>query len=113
MADLTLPAAKNAGEAGHIQVHNDIRTAIAQADARLDAVEGGIGGTTDASALTTGTLNAARLPAGSIFVVDKVKNGGSWPGARPTARTDVTVIWVGDTDPGALSINGDEWDQVA
>jgi hypothetical protein len=43
-------------------------------------------------------LSIEIAPAGSSFYVDKVREGGTWP-ARPTARTDITVIWKGDTDP--------------
>lgn len=64
-----------------------------------------------ASAITSGTLDYARIPAGSELVADKVKNGGTYP-SRPTSRTDVTVVWIGDTDPtGAL--NGDRWIKTA
>lgn len=57
-----------------------------------------------------GFLALALLPDGVPLVVDKVKEGGSWPN-RPTARTDVPVIWIGDTDPGGSpkAINGDVW----
>jgi hypothetical protein len=59
---------------------------------------------------TDGFLALALLPDGVPLVVDKVKAGGTWP-SRPTARTDVPVIWIGDTDPGGSpkAINGDLW----
>lgn len=66
-----------------------------------------------ASAITSGTIDYARLPAGTELVADKVKNGGvSYP-ARPTARTDITVVWVGNTDPGGAALNGDRWVKTA
>ncbi len=40
---------------------------------------------------SSGLLSIARLPAGSTITVRK---SGSWP-ARPTARTDIIVRWVG------------------
>ncbi len=47
----------------------------------------------------------ANLPAGSIVVIDK--SGGSYP-SRPTARTDITVRWRGDSFP-PTAIDGDEF----
>ena len=57
-----------------------------------------------------GFLALSLLPDGVPIVVDKVKESGTWP-SRPTARTDVPVIWVGDTDPGGSpkAIDGDLW----
>ena len=58
----------------------------------------------------SGTLGLAYAPVGQVLFVSKVKNGGSWPVSRPTARTDVCVIWIGDTDPGSISVNDvDVW----
>lgn len=109
MADLTLPAAKSAGESGHVGVHAAILTALTETDERLDTLEAGGGSHTHAATdITSGLLGVADAPAGSQIVVDKVKNGGTWP-ARPTARTDVTVKWIGDTDPSTAAINGDTW----
>jgi len=50
------------------------------------------GGSSSSSA-----VNIAGLPAGSVVAVRKVD--GVWP-ARPTARADIVVHWVGaDPDP--------------
>lgn len=59
---------------------------------------------------TDGFLALALVPAGVPLVVDKIKEGGTYPN-RPTARTDTPVLWVGDTDPGGSpkAINGDLW----
>lgn len=69
--------------------------------------------TTDAAALTAGTLNVARLPI-VVIVVDKAKatwgsTAGVWPASRPTADPAACVIWIGDTDPGSLALAGDLW----
>lgn len=63
----------------------------------------------DSAQFSSGTLLYSAMTPGTVITVDKVKNGNSWPGSRPTARTDVTVHWVGDTDPGGIAINGDVW----
>ena len=86
--------------------------------ARLGVIEDGIEAaqalaenhTHPASAITSGTLGVARVAVGSQLIVDKVKNGNNWPSARPTARTDVSIEWVGNTDPGSIAIDGDSWD---
>lgn len=50
------------------------------------------------------------IPAGSTLTV--FESGGAYP-ARPTSRTDVTVVWVGSTDPVAVALDGvDAWDQI-
>lgn len=59
--------------------------------------------------ISGGTFSLDLMPPGYTHTVDKAKNGDVWPGSRPSARTDITVIWKGDTDPGALAIEGDEW----
>jgi hypothetical protein len=80
---------------------------------------GDIGGTRAPLSHTHGTgnlidsdgfLNLTLLPDGVPLVVDKIKNSNTWPN-RPTARTDIPVLWVGDTDPGGSpkAINGDLW----
>ncbi len=69
--------------------------------------------THDAADIGIGFIDRERLPAGSVLVVDYVKNGNAWPSARPTTRSNITVRWVGPTDPGALVINGDEWKATA
>lgn len=54
------------------------------------------------------------LPAGSTITV--YKTGGVWP-ARPTTRTDVTVVWTGALPAPAIvgsgtggAYNGDKHD---
>lgn len=59
--------------------------------------------TTDASALTSGTLDLARVPAGVTLTV--VKSGSTWP-ARPTSRTDVVVAWKGADPSPAIVASG-------
>lgn len=49
-------------------------------------------------------ISLTRLPAGSLIVVDKAKTesghaAGAWPTVRPTGRTDVTVMFKGNSDP--------------
>lgn len=100
---------------GHDELHNDeIKPAIAQLQAQVqDLIDNGVGSANlDTSAVTTGTFDIARLSPGSVLTVDKVKNSGSWPGSRPSARTDITYQFSGDTDPAAIAINGDFWDQT-
>ena len=64
----------------------------------------------DTAQFTTGTLGLAFAPVGQVLFVSKAANGGSWPVSRPTARTDVCVIWIGNTDPGAIAVNDrDVW----
>lgn len=71
----------------------------------------------DAADISTGSLEIDRLPLGSVIVVDKAKAfygaAGSWPSSRPTTRTDIVVIWKGDTDPGVIALAGDEWKVTA
>ena len=67
-----------------------------------------------AADVTSGLLNLARLPAGSILTVIKARGDfgaapGAWPVARPTARTDITVYWEGNTDPGGIVGAYDKW----
>lgn len=56
------------------------------------------------------------LPPGSVIVIDKAKTdygaAGVWPANRPTSRTDICCIWLGDTDPGVVAIAGDIIDLV-
>lgn len=57
----------------------------------------------------TGTISLERIPAGSRITVTKTT---SYP-ARPTARTDITIVWKGNTAPtfggsGAVA-DVDEW----
>lgn len=78
----------------------------------LDDLFAAVSHTHTAADLTSGTLALARVAAGATIVVDKAKGGfgaaaGSWPAARPTSRTDVTVWWIGDTEPGSIAVNGD------
>ena len=62
---------------------------------------GGGTATTDASLLTSGTLDTARMPGGSV----KFTSGTT----RPTLRTDIMYIFTG-ADPGAAAIDGlDFW----
>lgn len=49
------------------------------------------------------------LPAGTTLTV--YESGGGY--TRPTARTDITVVFVGTVDPAASAIDGvDMWDQI-
>lgn len=54
----------------------------------------------------------AQSPVGDVIAVVKAvaqswgtvsHAAGSWPASRPTTRTDVLVVWIGDTDPGAIA----------
>lgn len=54
-----------------------------------------------ASQITSGTFPISLMPAGTTLTVRK--SGGTWP-ARPTSRTDITVIWVGaDPSPSIVA----------
>lgn len=74
-----------------------------------------------ATNITSGTLNLERAPIGSVIVVDYYKGffgaTNAWPSARPTTRTDITVIAKGpgtvDSSQPPLSwmIDGDDWDR--
>lgn len=59
-----------------------------------------------------GAVTIADLPAGSVLYARYDTTSSTWP-ARPTARTDIMVHWVGGDDttppPGALA-NLDIWD---
>ena len=69
--------------------------------------------THSAADVTSGLLNTARLPAGTTITIDKVKNSNVWPARSAfTTRTDLSVVWIGDTTPPASSIDGDRWIQV-
>ena len=59
---------------------------------------------------TTGlaSVTVADLPAGSVLNV--AESGGAY--TRPTARTDLTVIFTGVSDPGAAALDGDKWDRL-
>lgn len=90
-------------------------------EAVLDIVDGSGGAVPahghDASDITSGELQLARMPSGSTIVIDKSKEffgaPGQWPASRPTNRHDICVIWVGDTDPGSIALAGDKWDLSA
>jgi hypothetical protein len=67
--------------------------------------------THNASAITAGFIDIARATPGTTITVDKVKNSNVWP-ARPTSRTDISVVWIGNTTPPGSSIDGDRWIEV-
>jgi hypothetical protein len=52
--------------------------------------------THSAAQVTSGVLGIAQAPTGSVLAV--VKTSTAWP-ARPTARTDVFVAWIGADPP--------------
>lgn len=82
----------NAGDVGLDQVDN-----TADADKAFDA-----------SQIGSGTFSTSRLPAGTTLTV--TYNAG-WP-TRPTARTDITVQWIGGTEatPPTAGVTGvDLW----
>ena len=58
----------------------------------------------------SGAITLSNLPAGSLIIVDKAKTeaghaAGAWPTVRPTARTDITVMWKGNSDPALTDPN--------
>lgn len=55
----------------------------------------------NASALTSGTVPIARLPAGSVIATTSATN-------RPSSRTDLVCLWLG-ADPGTNKVSGDVW----
>lgn len=64
-----------------------------------------------AGAIDSGMLNIERLTPGSTIVVDYYKNvygaANAWPTSRPTTRVDITVNWIGPSDPGTIALAGD------
>lgn len=71
--------------------------------ARLNHIEAGIDAATDTadSAMTVVTVDD--LPGGFVQVARKT--GGVWP-ARPTARSDVTVFWLGALPAPSIAGSG-------
>lgn len=67
-------------------LYHDIIIKIDELEARLDDMAGG----------STGPVTIETMPPGFLLVV--AKSGSTWP-ARPTARTDLRVAWLGP-DPG-------------
>lgn len=53
-------------------------------------------------------VNVENIPPGSTVNVKEV--GGAY--TRPTARTDICVIFTGVSDPGSVAIDGDKWDRL-
>lgn len=51
---------------------------------------------------------AEALPPGSVMYANEV--AGTY--TRPTARTDICVIFTGVADPGATALEGDKWDRL-
>ena len=92
-------------------------TNVQAAITELDNDKAPVNHTHDTADISSGQLSIERLPLGSVILVDKAKSvygtAGSWPASRPTARTDIVVIWKGDTDPGSIAIAGDEWKVTA
>jgi hypothetical protein len=83
---------------GAVPTSRTVNGTALSADVTLDAADVGAlpdsttipDPTTDAGDLTTGALSIERLPAGSEITV--TDDSGTWPD-RPTARTDIVVIW--------------------
>lgn len=94
-------------------VSTDVQSALTE----LDENKANLSHGHDAEDITSGALAIDRLAPGSVICVDKAKSvfgaAGSWPTTRPTARTDIVVIWKGDTDPGTIALAGDEWKVTA
>lgn len=64
--------------------------------------------------LNSTTLAISRLPAGSVLYATYNTGTSSWP-ARPTARTDILVRWVGgdENTPPPNAVSGlDIWDRT-
>jgi len=90
------------------------RSVVTAADAA--AARTAIGAGTSSVVVGTGATNAkagnwtpglADLPAGSTHAV--IWNGTAWP-SRPTARTDITVMWIGGTVAPSGGLNNvDVW----
>lgn len=62
----------------------------------------------------SGQFGVDLMPPGTTITIDYTKAmfgsaGNAWPSARPTARTDIIIVWKGPTDPGSLAIDGDDW----
>ena len=73
--------------------------------ANLNKMEDGI----EAAHLAIAVLEAADgLPAGSVMFANE--SSGTY--VRPTARTDICVIFTGVVDPGATALEGDKWDRL-
>lgn len=116
------PAVGGSGSAASVtyvpEVGGDIASTNVQAAiTELDSDKSPVNHTHATSAVTSGEFSIERLSIGSVIVVDKAKAfygaAGSWPTTRPTNRTDIVVIWKGDTDPGVIALAGDEWKVTA
>jgi hypothetical protein len=68
-----------------------------------------------------GPFTLSMMPEGFEVTVIKAKGtyasggAGNWPGARSDLiglRSDQSVHWIGNTDPGAISADGDSWTVV-
>lgn len=84
-------------------------------DAKADVVHTHDAADIDSS--SGGRLSLVTMWVGASVFVDKATAdygaAGSWPSARPTTRTDVKVIWMGDTDPGSIVFDRDIWYQTS
>lgn len=90
----------------HVHTQANVTGLVASLENKADDVH------THTSTQITGAVTLDQMAVGSTITVDKAKNGGTWP-ARPTSRTDLCVVWTGNTDPGAAALEGDKWDVVA
>lgn len=76
---------------------------LGTANADIAALNTSMAATTNASNLTSGTVNPLRSAVATVFRVRKV--AGVWP-ARPTSRTDVTVEWIGPNPSPPIVTSG-------
>jgi predicted enzyme related to lactoylglutathione lyase len=66
---------------------------------------------TQAFTTLSGTATIAQMPAGNLLY-QAITTGNAASTARPTARTDICVHWIGSNaaNPPANAISGDLWD---
>lgn len=58
--------------------------------------------------ITTQIGSLANAPAGTMVNVNE--SGGAY--TRPTARTDICVVFTGTSDPASVALPGDKWDRI-
>lgn len=110
------PTVSGISGASDVALNNKANGEVLKYDSTLDKwrnMADATGGTTThthaAADITSGTFSLDRMPAGYRHTVKE--SGGTY--VRGTTRTDITVVFVGASDPGSVALDGDFWDMVA
>lgn len=86
-----------------VQYEGAVTAASEPGSLQTDRFNLGVGTATTGGGTSSGPLTLDDLPAGVLVTV--VKSTTTWP-ARPTARTDLVVEWIGpDPDPAGMLAN--------